>query len=49
MEDLVLELKESIIEALNLEDVKPENIDADALCLAVVLDWTPLMLSNSSF
>ncbi|MBR0263797.1 MAG: acyl carrier protein [Prevotella sp.] len=30
MEDLVLELKESIIEALNLEDVKPENIDADA-------------------
>lgn len=30
MEDLVLELKESIIEALNLEDVKPEDIDADA-------------------
>ena len=24
------ELKESIIEALNLEDVKPEDIDADA-------------------
>ncbi len=30
MEDLVLELKESIIEALSLEDVKPEDIDADA-------------------
>lgn len=30
MEDLVLELKNDIIESLNLEDVKPEDIDADA-------------------
>lgn len=30
MEDLVLELKESIIKALNLVDVKPEDIDGDA-------------------
>jgi acyl carrier protein len=30
MEDLVLELKNEIIESLNLEDVKPEDIDADA-------------------
>ena len=30
MEDLVLELKKEIIESLNLEDVKPEDIDADA-------------------
>ena len=29
MEDLVLELKNEIIESLNLEDVKPEDIDAD--------------------
>ena len=30
MEELVLELKEAIIEALNLEEVKPEDIDNDA-------------------
>lgn len=30
MEDLVLELKKEIIEVLNLEDVKPEDIDNDA-------------------
>jgi acyl carrier protein len=30
MEDLVLELKNEIIESLNLEDVKPEDIDANA-------------------
>lgn len=30
MENLVLELKNEIIESLNLEDVKPEDIDADA-------------------
>ena len=30
MEDLVLELKNEIIESLNLEDIKPEDIDADA-------------------
>ena len=29
MDDLVLELKKDIIESLNLEDVKPEDIDAD--------------------
>ena len=29
MEELVLELKKEIIEALNLEDVTPEDIDAD--------------------
>ena len=30
MEELVLQLKNDIIEALNLEDVKPEDIDAGA-------------------
>lgn len=30
MEDLVIELKKEIIEALNLEDITPEDIDADA-------------------
>ena len=30
MEELVLELKNAIIEALNLEEVKPEDIDPDA-------------------
>ena len=30
MEALVTELKKEIIEALNLEDITPEDIDADA-------------------
>lgn len=30
MEELVTELKKEIIEALNLEDITPEDIDADA-------------------
>jgi len=30
MEELILELKKEIIEALNLEDVSPEDIDNDA-------------------
>ena len=30
MEELILELKKAIIEALNLEEVKPEDIDNDA-------------------
>ncbi len=30
MEELVLELKEKIIEVLNLEDVRPDDIDSDA-------------------
>lgn len=30
MEELVFELKKEIIEALNLEDITPEDIDADA-------------------
>lgn len=30
MEELILELKNEIIEALNLEDLTPEDIDADA-------------------
>lgn len=30
MEDLVLELKQAIIEVLNLEDVTPEDIENDA-------------------
>lgn len=30
MEELVNELKQEIIEALNLEDITPEDIDADA-------------------
>lgn len=29
MEDLILELKEKIIEALNLEEMTPDDIDAD--------------------
>lgn len=30
MEELILELKEKIIEALNLEEMTPEDIDSDA-------------------
>jgi acyl carrier protein len=30
MEELIAKLKEQIIEVLNLEDVKPEDIDNDA-------------------
>jgi acyl carrier protein len=30
MEDLILELKQKIIEALNLEEMTPEDIDADS-------------------
>ncbi len=30
MEELILKLKEEIIEVLNLEDIKPEDIDNDA-------------------
>ena len=30
MEELILKLKEQIIEALNLEDMTPEDIDSDA-------------------
>lgn len=30
MEDLILELKQQMIEALNLEEMTPEEIDADA-------------------
>lgn len=30
MEDLIFELKEKIIDALNLEEMTPEDIDADA-------------------
>lgn len=30
MEELILELKEHIIEALNLEEITPEDIDNDA-------------------
>ena len=30
MEELILKLKEQIIEVLNLEDVKPEDIDNNA-------------------
>lgn len=30
MEELIEKLKEQIIEALNLEDVKPEDVDNDA-------------------
>ena len=37
MEELVLELKKEIIEALNLEDITPEDIDADAPLLGSCL------------
>ncbi len=30
MEDLILELKEKIIEALNLEEMTPDELDADS-------------------
>jgi len=30
MEELILKLKEEIIEVLNLEDVKPEDVDENA-------------------
>lgn len=30
MENLIIKLKEDIIEVLNLEDVKPDDIDSDA-------------------
>lgn len=30
MEELIEKLKQQLIEALNLEDMKPEDIDADA-------------------
>ena len=30
MEELILKLKQEIIEVLNLEDIKPEDIDNDA-------------------
>ena len=31
MEELILQLKKQIIEVLNLEDVRPEDIDENAL------------------
>lgn len=43
MEELVLKLKKEIIEVLNLEEVKPEDIDNDAPLLATDLVWIPLM------
>lgn len=30
MEELILKIKEQVIEVLNLEDIKPEDIDTDA-------------------
>lgn len=30
MEELLLKIKEQVIEVLNLEDINPEDIDADA-------------------
>jgi acyl carrier protein len=30
MDELILKLKSEVIEQLNLEDIKPEDIDADA-------------------
>ncbi len=30
MDELILKLKNEVIEQLNLEDIKPEDIDADA-------------------
>lgn len=48
MEELVLELKKEIIEALNLEDITPEDIDADAPLLAAASVSTPLTPWNSS-
>ena len=30
MEELIIKIKEQVIEVLNLEDIKPEDIDTDA-------------------
>lgn len=30
MEDLIVKIKEQVIEVLNLEDIEPEDIDTDA-------------------
>ena len=40
MEELVLELKQQIIKALNLEDVSCEDIDNEAPSSARGLAWT---------
>lgn len=37
MNELINQLKSEIIEVLNLEDVKPEDIDNNAPCLAMAL------------
>lgn len=42
MEELVLELKKEIIEALNLEDITPEDIDADAPLFGSGLGLDPI-------
>ena len=37
MEELIVELKQRIIEALNLEEMTPDDIDTDAPLLLIVL------------
>lgn len=48
MEDLVLELKKKIIEVLNLEEVKPEDIDENAPLFGRAWDLIQSMPLNLS-
>ena len=43
MEKLIEELKQHLIEELNLEDITPADIDAEAPLLAMVWGWIRLM------
>lgn len=47
MDNLILQLKNQIIEVLNLEDMTSEDIDAEAPLFEMVLVSTPLMHLNS--
>lgn len=50
MEELIEKLKAQLIEALNLEEVKPEDIDPEAPLLEMKdWDWILLMLWRLSF
>ncbi|MEZ5198906.1 MAG: hypothetical protein R2764_21770 [Bacteroidales bacterium] len=42
------EIKEVILEALNIKNIKPEDIKDNALCLQRIIYWDliPLMPSN---
>ena len=48
MEDMVLELKKKMIEVLNLEDMRPDDIDDDAPLFGEDSDSTASTPWNSS-